>query len=120
MWDMLIRPRPEPLVLVLLKWLNARMVLPADFVKKLKTLQKGYEGEMRSDKWLNDHLTDNWLVIHDLLLEYQGSKFQIDTLIVAYEIIYLLDIKNFEGDYHDEDDKWRTDYNSNVNNPLHQ
>ncbi|OLS37893.1 nuclease-related domain-containing protein [Bacillus sp. MRMR6] len=117
---MLIRPRPEPLVLVLLKFLNARMVIPIDHVKKLKTLQKGYEGEQRSDTWLKDNLTDNWLVIHDLLLEYQNSKFQIDTLIIAYEKIYLLDIKNFEGDYHMDGDKWHTDTNPNINNPLHQ
>jgi hypothetical protein len=120
MWDMIIRPRPEPLVLVLLKFLNARMVIPIDHVKKLKTLQKGYEGEQRSDTWLKDNLTDNWLVIHDLLLEYQNSKFQIDTLIIAYEKIYLLDIKNFEGDYHMDGDKWHTITNPNINNPLHQ
>ncbi|MEW9053705.1 MAG: nuclease-related domain-containing protein [Neobacillus sp.] len=117
---MIIRARPEPLVLILLKFLNARMVIPIDHVKKLKTLQKGYEGEQRSDTWLKDNLTDNWLVIHDLLLEYQGSKFQIDTLIIAFERVFLLDIKNFEGDYFEEDDKWRTETYPTIHNPLHQ
>lgn len=60
-----------------------------------------------SDIWLKG-LTDEWLLLNDYLLEYNGSIFQIDTLIIAYERIYLLDVKNFEGDHSIKEDKWYT------------
>nr|WP_263324005.1 nuclease-related domain-containing protein [Neobacillus sp. Marseille-Q6967] len=95
------------------------MNLSENDIINLKNLEKGYEGERKSDEWLKD-LTDHWLVLHDLLLEYNGSKFQIDTLIIAHEKIYILDVKNYEGDYYLEGDKWTTKSNDNLKNPLHQ
>jgi hypothetical protein len=113
---MIIQQRPEPLELIISCFLVERLLLPVNLIT---SSEKGYEGELRSDKWL-ENLTDNWLVLHGLLLEYHGSRFQIDTLIIAHEKIYILDVKNYEGDYYLEDDKWFTKTNSNLKNPLHQ
>lgn len=113
---MIIQQRPEPLELIISCFLVERLVLPENHIT---SSEKGYEGELRSDKWL-ENLTDNWLVLHGLLLENHGSRFQIDTLIIAHEKIYILDVKNYEGDYYLEDDKWFTKTNSNLKNPLHQ
>ncbi|PAE36399.1 nuclease-related domain-containing protein [Bacillus sp. 7884-1] len=113
---MIIQQRPEPLEILILRLLFERLVLPDN---NITSSEKGYEGELRSDKWL-ENLTDNWLVLHGLLLENHGSRFQIDTLIIAHEKIYILDVKNYEGDYYLEDDKWFTKTNSNLKNPLHQ
>jgi hypothetical protein len=113
---MIIQQRPEPLEIIISRLLFERHVLPDN---NITSCEKGYEGELRSDKWL-ENLTDNWLVLHGLLLEYHGSRFQIDTLIIAHEKIYILDVKNYEGDYYLEDDKWFTKTNSNLKNPLHQ
>lgn len=116
---MIIQERPEPLDLLIFKLLLARMDLSENDLSNYTVRQKGYEGELKSDEWLKG-LTDHWLVLHGLLLEYDGSKFQIDTLIIAYEKMYILDVKNYEGDHYLEGDKWTTKTIPNMKNPLHQ
>lgn len=116
---MVIQERPIPLDLLIFRVLLARMQLSEKEITNYAVRQKGYEGELKSDEWLKG-LTDQWLLLHGLLLEYDGSKFQIDTLIIAFERIYILDVKNFEGDYFLEENKWYTKTNPNVKNPLHQ
>lgn len=116
---MVFKERPEPLELVLTHFLNARMDLSEEDQKHYWTIKKGYEGEVRSDIWLQN-LTDSWLVLHDLLLEYNQSIFQIDTLIIAFEKVYILDVKNFEGDYNVKDQKWYNPAGVLQKNPLHQ
>jgi hypothetical protein len=116
---MIFKQRSEPLELVLNRFLNARMNFSENDKKHFWAISKGYEGEVRSDIWLLN-LTDHWVVLHDLLLEYNQSIFQIDTLILAYEKVYLLDVKNFEGDYVVKDDKWYNPAGVLQKNPLHQ
>lgn len=116
---MIIQGRSIPLDLLIFRVLFARMQLSENEISNYRIRQKGYEGELKSDEWLKN-LTDHWLVLHGLLLEYDGSKFQIDTLIIAYEKLYILDVKYYEGDYYLEGDKWFTKSNPNVKNPLHQ
>lgn len=116
---MIFKKRSEPLELVLYRLLNTRMDLSENDKKHFWTINKGYEGEVRSDIWLLN-LTDDWFVLHDLLLEHNQSAFQIDTLIIAYEKIQLLDVKNFEGDYVVKDDKWYNPAGVLQKNPLHQ
>lgn len=116
---MIIQERPEPLDLLIFKMLLARMDLSENDHANYVVRQKGYEGELKSDEWLKG-LTDHWLVLHGLLLKYDGSEFQIDTLIIAYEKIYILDVKNYEGDYFFDGEKWFTKTNPNMKNPLHQ
>jgi hypothetical protein len=82
-------------------------------------LKKGFEGEQKSDVWL-EGLSEGWLVIHDLLLEYNNSKFQIDTLLISHNKIFPLDVKYFEGDYYVEGEKWYTSVKKETKNPLHQ
>lgn len=119
MWNMIIKPRLEPLKIILLRSLNARMHLSNKDVSNYTILKKGFEGEQKSDVWL-EGLSEGWLVLHDLLLEYNNSKFQIDTLLISQDKIYPLDIKNFEGDYYVEGDKWYTSAKKDVKNPVHQ
>ncbi|OLS41343.1 nuclease-related domain-containing protein [Bacillus sp. MRMR6] len=116
---MINRKRLEPLELIFFKYLSSRMALSDTDFWRYQTLKKGYEGEKKSDIWLQD-LSDEWIVLHDLLLEYNQSKFQIDTLIFTYEKIHLLDVKNYEGDYTDNGENWSTETNLKVQNPLHQ
>jgi hypothetical protein len=118
---MLVKSRVESLKIVLLRLINARMHLSEKEFSNYTYLKKGYEGEIKSDLWLEE-LSEDWLVIHDLLLEYNNSKFQIDTLLISHDKIYLLDVKNFEGDYYVEGDKWYRSMSKKkeVKNPVHQ
>jgi hypothetical protein len=117
---MIFKHRSEPLELVLNRFLHARMNFSNDCERHFWAIKKGYEGEVRSDIWLQQNLIDNWLILHDLLLEYNQSTFQIDTLIITDEKIFLIDIKNFEGDYVVKDDKWYNPAGVLQKNPLHQ
>ena len=116
---MLFRPRPKMLELTLLHYLHARRKFTNEEEFNYNNLVKGYEGELKSDTWLKG-LTEEWLILNHLLLEYNGSTFQIDTLIIAFEKIYLLDVKTFEGDHSIKDDKWYTPSGKPEKNPLHQ
>ncbi|WP_026568072.1 nuclease-related domain-containing protein [Bacillus sp. UNC41MFS5] len=116
---MLFKSRVELLEITLLRSLNARMHLSDKDVSNYTRLRKGFEGEQKSDLWL-EGLSEDWLIIHDLLLEYNNSKFQIDTLLISHDKIYPLDIKNFEGDYFIEDEKWYTSTKKDMKNPVHQ
>ena len=116
---MLFKSRVELLEITLLRSLNARMSLSEKDVRNYTRLRKGFEGEQKSDQWL-EGLSEEWLVIHDLLLEYNNSKFQIDTLLLSQDKVYPLDIKNFEGDYSAEGENWYTSAKKDMKNPVHQ
>ncbi|MDQ1143411.1 hypothetical protein QE429_000238 [Bacillus sp. SORGH_AS 510] len=116
---MIIKHRQKTLELILLEYLHARMDFSTKELKRYLNLKKGYEGELKSDLWL-DGLSDDWIILQGLLLEINQSTFQIDTLLISQETIYNLDIKNFEGDHYIEGEKWLITPKQDVKNPLHQ
>ena len=61
-------------------------------------LEKGYEGEVKFDQ-MAEGLQEERYIINDLLLKIKNSYFQIDTTLISQEVIRLLDVKNFEGDF---------------------
>ncbi|WP_328589288.1 nuclease-related domain-containing protein [Litchfieldia alkalitelluris] len=86
----------------------------------LLNLEKGYEGETKFDL-LAATLPEERFLINDLLLEVNNSYFQIDTLMISQGGIYLLDIKNFQGDYYLDADKLYTVTNDReYKNPVDQ
>lgn len=78
--------------------------------RELKCLYSGKKGEDSSAYYLDFDFknTKNWVVIHDLRLEYDGDVAQIDHLIIGRMMdVYVLESKNFnygvsisdEGDF---------------------
>jgi hypothetical protein len=116
---MIIKGRQERLEIILLRYLHARMDLTDKEITNYLNLKKGFEGEQKSDIWLEE-LSEDWLIIHDLLLEYNNSKFQVDTLLISQETVYPLDVKNYEGDHYLDGEKWYTLSKKDMKNPLHQ
>jgi Nuclease-related domain len=116
---MLLKPRPVPTELIILRSLNTRMFLTAKEKLHYSNLEKGYEGEVLFDQ-LIEKLQSEMLVLNDLFLEVNKSVFQIDTLTIAQESIYLIDVKNYEGDYYYESDTFYTQSGEDLKNPLHQ
>lgn len=110
-------------VSVELKYLRSLMVRSQLAEKeKLYYMQyeRGFEGEQKFDGLLKTVLTDDCLILQDLLLEYNNSFFQIDTLVIAPQKIYIFEVKNYEGDYYIEADRWYSVTGNEIKNPVHQ
>ena len=115
---MIVKSRVESLELQILRMLNARMTLSPKEYSNYQYLEKGYEGEVIFDRWMEE-VEKGYLVVNDLLLEYGNTKFQIDSLFIS-KIIHLFEVKYFEGDYFIEGDRWYTNNGVEIKNPLQQ
>ncbi|MFE8700675.1 nuclease-related domain-containing protein [Cytobacillus sp. FJAT-54145] len=116
---MIFKPRFESMELKILRYLKARMKLDPKDENHYTNLEKGYAGELQFDKLL-EKLSNENLVINDLLLECNNTFFQIDTMLILSNTIYLFEIKNFEGDFYIEGDRWYSTPRSEIKNPLLQ
>ncbi|WP_249305752.1 nuclease-related domain-containing protein [Lederbergia citrea] len=104
---MIIKPRFESVELKILKYLHSRMNLPVKEEQHSINLKKGFQGEQKFDVWLMSMTIDK-LILNDLLLESNNTVFQIDTLLICQDHLYNFEVKNYEGDFYIEDDRWYT------------
>lgn len=111
------KTRSIPLELIILRILNYRIDLSIKEKLQLSNKAKGYEGEVKFDTLIHSL---NTLVINDFLLEVGDTIFQIDTLIIFFERIYLIDVKNFEGEYCYESSMFKTITGSEKKDPMLQ
>lgn len=116
---MFYKVRTEPIKLQILRVLNVRANLPKNDRTHFSNLQKGYEGEKLFDCYLEE-LTCNCFILNDLLLEYNNSTFQIDSLLIATNNIYLFEVKNLYGDYTQDADTIYSSTEREIINPLSQ
>lgn len=116
---MILKHRYEPEKLKLLRYLNIRMQLPSKDYTHYLNLEKGFTGEKQFDKLLVN-MPDEWIILKDLLLEYSNTIFQIDSLLITGDCIYVFEVKNYEGDFYIDQDKWCTTLKSEIKNPLLQ
>jgi hypothetical protein len=117
---MIFKNRTETYELLCLRFLNARMNLSTKDLNHYLNLEKGYIGELKFDKIVQENVSKEWLIINDLLLEYSNTFFQIDTVLISKNAIFLNDVKNFEGDYFVSGDYWYTISKNEIKNPLEQ
>ncbi|MFB7141222.1 nuclease-related domain-containing protein [Gottfriedia sp. NPDC056225] len=99
--------------------LNVRNGLSDEDITYLSFLEKGYEGEKKFYAW-TWKLSNNWLFLNDLSFECKKSEFQIDSIGITGESIYLFKVKNYTGDYFIEEDRWYTNPKSELKNPYEQ
>lgn len=125
---MIIKERSESLELLLYRYLNSRMILSENESTHYWALEKGYQGEINFDI-LTKLLQGEFILLNDLLFEINNTHFQIDTMVLSSQSIFLFDIKNFEGDYYiDSDNKWwlltnkggKKELKKGIKNPIHQ
>lgn len=116
---MILKERTKPEELVILQALQPRMELEEKDAQYLWTLEKGYEGEVQFDHWFTNHRVES-LIINDLLLEVNGTLFQIDSFVITQDRLHLFEVKNLEGDYYLDGDKFKTVAGKETKNPLHQ
>jgi hypothetical protein len=118
--SLIIKHRSEPGELKLLRCLDNRMELPDKDQSQLFSLEKGYEGELKFDGYLGDP-SQGWYILKDLLLESGNSIFQIDSLLIKPEKVIFFEIKNFDGDYMIENDRWtKVSTGKDIKNPIFQ
>ncbi|WP_226678108.1 nuclease-related domain-containing protein [Mesobacillus jeotgali] len=116
---MILKERTKSEELLILQALKPRMELEERDLKNLYTLEKGYEGEVQFDHWFTNYRAE-CLIINDLFLEVNGTLFQIDSLVITQDRLHLFEVKNLEGDYYLDGDKFKTIAGNETKNPLHQ
>lgn len=110
-----------PLELMILDYLLPRMNASTAQTNRWHNLQKGHAGESYVYHLLKKQLPPRYLLLSDLLLEHQQTKFQIDLLLISKNDIYLLEVKNYQGNYVIQNDNWYTaSSRTEIRNPLHQ
>lgn len=116
---MIFKARSETDLLKILRILNVRKKLSLENQQYYLNLEKGYEGEVQFDL-LTEKLQSDCLILNDLLLEINVTKFQIDTLIIFQDTIYLIDVKYFDGDYLFDGENFQTTFAKVIKDPLNQ
>jgi hypothetical protein len=116
---MAYKSRIESCELLILRILNRRMGLTAEEHQRYLNLEKGFKGEVQFDL-LTEKLQSECLILNDLLLEVNNSKFQIDTTIIFQETIYPFEVKNYEGDFIFKPDRLERISGKDYKNPLDQ
>ncbi|MCS0791341.1 NERD domain-containing protein [Cytobacillus firmus] len=117
---MILKFRSEPEELKLLQCLQGRMRLSPKDYSHFLNLEKGFSGEKSFDELL-EHSPKEWIILNNLLFDYSNTLFQIDSLLITGGCIYLFEVKNYEGDFYIEQDRWYTvPANTEVKNPLLQ
>lgn len=116
---MIVKERKESDELKLFKSLNSRRSLSEKEKHYYYKLNKGFEGELEFDKRIRG-FTEGWLFLNDLLLEHNNAFFQIDSLGICHNDVYLFDIKYHEGDFIVNGDTWQSTSGKVIKNPIHQ
>ncbi len=117
----ILKPRIESVELKLFRYLNTRMKLSSKDKKIYLNKEKGYQGELMFDEW-TAKLSNNFIILNDVLLESNNSQFQTDSFLLSQETLYQFEVKNYEGDFYFDAAKkrWCTFEQSEIKNPLLQ
>lgn len=95
---MIYKKRVKPKSLTILENLVGRMQFSQDDYWKYQNQKKGFDGEQLFDGMLKQ-LECDCLILNDLELPYNSSSFQIDSLIITAFKLYILEVKNYQGEF---------------------
>lgn len=111
----------RPRELIVYELLDGRISLTTEQKIKMQNLKKGYEGEKLFSELLKEKTNQNFIPLFDVLLEDDGTVFQLDCLLIfQYEMI-MLEIKNYYGEFLLKDDYlFSVTAEKRYRNPLHQ
>lgn len=117
----MIKMNNESKELDILFYLQRRMDLSGTQRQKQSNLLKGLEGEQQLYDLLIKQLPSSFEILTDLLLTNNGLEFQIDILLIGDDTIYVLEVKNYAGNFIIQKDNWYVASTRNeIRNPLHQ
>lgn len=95
---MIVKSRKNSPELQILASLNNRLELSEKYKSRFFTLQKGYEGEVLFESHI-EKLQNNYLILSDLFLHTNSYYFQLDSIMITDDKLFLFEVKNYEGDY---------------------
>ncbi|WP_223596286.1 nuclease-related domain-containing protein [Neobacillus bataviensis] len=116
---MVKKPLTKTAEFIIFGILNTRMDLPMDAKHKYLSLKKGYEGEVKFNS-LTEKLGCECFILNGLLLKIHDTKFQIDSMIISQPKILMNEVKNFEGEYYYENEKFYSINGTERKDPLIQ
>ena len=116
---MFYKQREQSTELLMFDVLEKRMTLSDKNKNHYLSLKKGYEGEKLFDSFL-ERIKGDCFILNDLLLSFNNTMFQIDSLLIFAESIHLFEVKNYQGDFYYESDRFYKKPQSEINNPLNQ
>lgn len=107
--------------LTILNSLKQRLSLSAKSKFNIARLIKGVKGEQKFTNLIKSYLPKQAIILNNLLLKYDNSIFEIDCLLLTQNDIFIFEIKNYEGDFLIQDNKWYSvKTKSEIQNPLFQ
>jgi len=112
--------RQESHDLQYLEVLFDRNGLTSEEVKEYQKLSKGYQGEVEFDKLCQYFLNEEMSILDDITLFWNKNVTQIDKIIASEKVIYIIDIKNYYGNYRYENHCWTVNENILSNNIYEQ
>lgn len=116
---MILKERTKSISHLVLESLNYRMDLSFNEKIMYENQIKGFEGEQRFDDYINTAQLPG-LIINDLLMSTRDTYYQIDSLLITADHIYLYEVKNYSGICHYRDGSLFSDSGHALQNPLAQ
>ncbi|MDY0405261.1 nuclease-related domain-containing protein [Virgibacillus sp. 179-BFC.A HS] len=89
---MAYKTRTKSKELIILESLNSRGNLTKKDKQRYFNMKKGFAGEIQFDAY-TEKLQNECSIINDLLLEVNGTTFQIDSLVIIQGKIYMYEVK---------------------------
>src|SRR5690625_2710594 len=86
--------------------LQPRMYFSTSDRQQYENLIKGYEGELEFFNFLETYSSPSYIPLYSLSLNSNNSDFQLDSLLISQNTIYLFEVKNYEGDFYIQGKNW--------------
>lgn len=100
---------------------QGRMILSNEDKGTCYNLKSGYEGEKRLFFLFNAHLKNNYIPLYGIMLENNGTLYQIDCLIIFTNQLILIEVKNYKGEFECKEERLCSITTGKYyQNPLHQ
>lgn len=79
--------------------LTSRKQLSSEDERRYSQLQKGFAGEKRLETTLQSQQSRNIIPLFNNLFESLDREFEIDCLLLTTDTVFLLEVKNYTGNY---------------------
>ncbi|GBD60519.1 nuclease-related domain-containing protein [Tetragenococcus halophilus] len=112
--------RKKPHDLQWLETLSKRKQLNEEQRWALQRSQKGFLGERQMDKLVETFLPEITAIINDITLKYQSTVVQIDKILLVGTIVYIIDMKFYQGNYTFQNNSWQRNGKKLPTNILEQ